>query len=232
MKDALARFSAYFSRLNSGERFIIIVVIIAVFAAINVFFIFPYFGKWGKITSRKDTAQSTLQKYENMIGQTTLLSNQIAKLEGENASVPPEDQAINFLTAIQNQAVQSHVTVLTSTRQPERTNDSYFVERAQTLTTTSGEKELVDFLYNLGAGNSLIRVRALSIRTDRPDASRSALNSTVTLIASFQKKPATRTVPASTPKDSKPTSTPAVPAVRPGTPAAVPASKPVTPTKK
>ena len=64
-------------------------------------------------------------------------------------AVPVEDQALNFLTTIQNQAVQSGVQIITSTRQPERTNQ-FFLERAQGLTVQSTEAQLVDFLYKLG----------------------------------------------------------------------------------
>ena len=53
----------------------------------------------------------------------------------------------------------------------------------------SGEKPLVDFLYNLGSGNSLIRVRGLSLRPDPP---RQLLAANITLIASYQKKPVAR----------------------------------------
>jgi len=233
MKDALAKFSATFSRLSSTERWFIIAVIIGVFAVINFVIVIPHLGDWGQLTNRMNVAQDTLQKYENMIGQTPQFSNQIAKLEGENAGVPPEDQAINFLTAVQNQAAQSHVTILTSTRQPERTNQ-FFLERAQTLTTSSQESELVDFLYNLGAGASQIRVRSLSIRPDRPDAARTALNSTLTLIASFQKKAPKRAAPAkaAAPQDSKTKPTAAAPPNKSATPAPGPTAKPATPNKK
>src|SRR5205085_7550349 len=68
-----------------------------------------------------------------------------------------------------------------------RTNDPFFLEQSQVITLLAKEQQLVDFLYNLGAGNSLIRVRDLGLRTDAP---RQSLNATVKLVASFQKKPA------------------------------------------
>jgi hypothetical protein len=79
----------------------------------------------------------------------------------------------------------------------------------------------VDFLYKLGDGNSLIRVRSLSLR---PDAPRQNLGGNITLIASYQKKPSARSAPAPAP----------VPAgtVKTNKPPASAASKPATPTKK
>ncbi len=220
MKELLARFTAYFARLSSLERRFIVLVIVVVFAVVNLWFVLPRFNDWGKVRNRHETALATRAKYDQEIAQTATYTNQIGKLENEGVSVPVEDQSLNFLTTIQNQAVQSGVQIITSTRQPERTNQ-FFLERAQGLTIQSSEAQLVDFLYKLGDGNSLIRVRALSLR---PDAPRQALGGNLTLIASYQKKPSARPAPAPAP----------VPAATVKTnkllmPAA---SKPATPTKK
>jgi hypothetical protein len=59
------------------------------------------------------------------------------------------------------------------------------VEQNETITTLSGEKQLVDFLYNLGSGQSLIRVKELSIQPDQPHQQ---LNARITLVASYQRK--------------------------------------------
>lgn len=226
MKESLARLSASFSRLSSAERWFIIIVIIVLFAVVNFVFILPHLNDWGKLRNRMDDARMKQQRFEDAIGQMGSLSNQIAKLEGENAAVPAEDQAVNFLIAIQNQAAQSQVQIVTSTRQPERTNQ-FFLERAQSLTTQSREEELVNFLYQLGSGNSLIRVRALSIR---PDAPRQALNATMTLVASFQKKPPVKAAAPATPAPAAKTNAPAA-APKPAAPAA-PAPPTPTPPKK
>ncbi len=228
MKESIAKLSANFSRLSSVERWFIIVVIIVVFAVINFVFILPRLNDWSNLTSRMTEAREKQQKYEDMIGQSGAFKAQIAKLEGENSAVPQEDQVINFLTAIQQQAGQSRISIQNNNRAPERTNQ-FFLERAQTLATVSGEAELVDFLYSLGTGSSLIRVRALSIGRD---PSQTQLKATITLIASFQKKPpvkaktaakpaaaAAATAPKSGAKD------PPKPVLNPATPAAPSGSK-------
>ena len=53
----------------------------------------------------------------------------------------------------------------------------------------AGEEQLVDFLYNLGSGNSQIRVRDLTVRPDPP---RQQLLAQVKLVASYQKRAAAR----------------------------------------
>lgn len=237
MKDFLAKISASFSRLSSMERWIIILVIIGVFAIVHFLLFVPYLNDWSKLTNRRNEAEAKQKKYEEMIAQTPTFSNQIAKLEGENSAVPAEDQAVNFITAIQSQAAQSQVAIISNTRQPERTNQ-FFMERAQSVTTQSGEKQLVDFLYNLGVGNSLIRARALTLSRD---PSQQQLKATMTLIASFQKKAPARPAPVTTkpaaPAAAQPNPAvkeapkPAIPAVRPGTPAGPTGPKPSTPKK-
>lgn len=239
MKGSLARFSAQFSRLSSAERWFIILVIIVVFAVVNFVFIFPHFGEFGRLSRLIGDARAKQQRYEEAIAQTEALARQVAQLEGTGAAVPQEDQVNNFLTAIQNQAVQSGVTIVANTPQPQRTNQ-FFLERVQSLRTQSNEEQLVDFLYSLGAGNSMIRVRALSVQ---PDVPHYALNASATLIASFQKKSPVRSGPATPVKSAAGTVTPTgsnappapapSPATRPPTPAPpVPAAQPATPTKK
>lgn len=218
MKESIARLSANFSRLSSVERWFIIIVIIVVFAVVNIVFVLPRLNDWSNLGSRMSDARDKQQKYEDMIAQMPAFQKQIEALEGENSAVPQEDQVINFITAIQQQAGQSRINIQNNNRAPERTNQ-FFLERAQTLTTQSGEAELVDFLYRLGTGSSLIRVRALSIGRD---PSQQQLKATITLIASFQKKAPAKAAPkpvapATAPKtiapgSSKPPGPPSVPA--------------------
>ncbi len=223
MKELLARFTAYFARLSSLERRFIVLAIVVVFTVVNLWFVLPRFNDWGQVRNRHEAALASRAKYEKEIAQTATYTGQIGKLESEGVAVPVEDQSLNFLTTIQNQAVQSGVSIITSTRQPERTNQ-FFLERAQGLTIQSGEAQLVDFLYKLGDGNSLIRVRALSLRP--ADASRQTLGGNLTLIASYQKKPSARPAPAPAPAPV-PTAT-----VKTNKSPAPAASKPATPTKK
>ena len=216
MASSFSQLSASFARLSSLERRFIIVVLVVIFIVINLLFVLPHFSDLGRIDNRFGEANSKLDKYQKEISQVSFYQSNIDKLQGQGASVPQEEQSVSFLTAVQSQAVQSNLGILVNNRQPSRTNQ-FFVELGVALTTQSGESQLVDFLYNLGAGNSLIRARALSVRPDQP---RTGLSATMTLVASFQKKPTSRTTPAAkaTPAAKPPTSTPAT----------TPASKPAT----
>ena len=54
----------------------------------------------------------------------------------------------------------------------------------------------MDFLYNLGSGNSLIRVRDLALHPNPP---RQALSGNVKLVASYQKNPPKKAAPVRQP---------------------------------
>jgi len=236
MSNSLHQLGHSFARLSSLERRFIIGVAVILFVVVNLVFVLPHADDLAASRQRRQRAETKLRDYDRQIAQTPMLTREIEQLGSEAATVPPEDQAINFLTTIRNQAVQSGITIDVQNRQPERTNQ-FFVERAQQLNTHSGEEQLVDFLYSLGAGNSLIRARGLTIRTDPP---RQTLIATMTLVASYQKKASTRAPAAAAPashstpvaKPANPATAPA-PAPKPGHPA-VPSrtTNPATPTKK
>ena len=235
MSSSFSQLGASFARLSSMERRFIILVAVILFIVINLLFVLPYFTKLGEIDNRFSKARTELQKFEAEIAQIPFYEKQVKELEGEGASVPREDQAVSFMQAIQSQAAQSGVMLVSQNRQPDRTN-AFSIDRSLTQTTQSGESQLVDFLYNLGAGTSLIRVRGLTIRPEQP--ARQALSATVTLVASFQKAAPTRTAPAArpapgTPPAGKPAASSAAPVTKTNNPAGtIPANKTSTPTKK
>ena len=174
----------YFARLNSTERRFVVVVMLVVFAGLNAWLVWPRFGDWKKNQSRMFVANNTVKLRETKIALAPELEKQIKKYESEGAAVPAEDQASDFLRAINTQANASGVVILSSVRQTPRTNQ-FFIEVGQALTLQTDDEHLVDFLYNLGAGNSLVRVRGLSLG---PDAPRHNLRVSVTLVGSYQKK--------------------------------------------
>lgn len=226
MASSLNQLSASFARLSSLERRFIIVVLVVIFIVINLIFVLPHFSDLGKIDNRFGEANSKQTRYEKEISQASFYQSNIAKWEGEGASVAQEDQSVSFLNAIQNQAAQSGIGIVANNRQPTRTNQ-FFVELGQALTTQSGEAQLVDFLYNLGSGSSMIRARALAIRPDQP---RTGLSATITLVASFQKKPTSRTATPAGKSPAPVTKSPAAPANTPASKPTIPASKPATST--
>lgn len=174
----------YWNNLRPFEKRVVVGVAAMVFVVFNIWFVRPHFSDWGRVKIRIATAREKLKKYQGEVSQITTVSNQVRKLEGEGLSVPPEEQSVQFLRAIQTEAARSQVNILSSGRQTERTNQ-FFLELSQTFNLQSSEGPLVDFLFNLGSSNSLLRVRDMTLRPDPPHQQ---LNAGVKLVSNYQKK--------------------------------------------
>ena len=194
----------YFERASSVERRFISVTFLVLFLALNWIFVWPLFSDWSKLDVRRVKAQGSLKKFQDAIALADTLKPKVAALEGEASGVPAEDQSVRFVGTILSQAAASGVAIQNNTQGQVKTNQ-FFVEQARALAVTAGEPELVDFLYRLGTGDSLVRVRGLTLRPDPP---RHALAANLTLVASYKKKAPVR---AATP----PPASPPAPAAKP-----------------
>jgi type II secretory pathway component PulM len=184
--------SSYLDNLRPFEKRMVVGVVALLFIVLNFWFVVPHFSDWGRAQIRKGNARKALEKFETEINQVPTYTRMVKDLESEGAAVPLEDAAIHFSTAIQEQQSKSGVNITRTGRQTTRTNQ-FFLEQTQPISVQSKEPQLVDFLYNLGSGNSLIRVRAITLRPDQP---RHELSAEITLVASFQKNPTTKSAAA------------------------------------
>jgi type II secretory pathway component PulM len=183
--------NSYLDNLRPFEKRMVVGVAAVLFVVLNFWFVVPHFSDWSRAQYRKGKARFTLEKFEAEIAQVPAYTRMVKELEGEGAAVPAEDAAIHFSTTIQEQQQKSGVNIIRTGRQTTRTNQ-FFLEQTQPISVQSKEPQLVDFLYNLGSSNSLIRVRAITLRPDQP---RHELSAEITLVASFQKNPTTKSAP-------------------------------------
>ena len=175
----------YFDHLRPTERRLVVGVLVIVFLVMNAWFVWPHFSDWGDLRGRAATAE----KPE--------LEKQVKQFESEGQFVAAEDQGINFLRTIQTQSQASGIGMVNPSRQITRTNDIFFIEQVQNVAVTATDAELVDFLYQLGSGASMIRVRDLELQTDQP---RQHLVANIKLVANYQKNPPAAAVKNSTTK--------------------------------
>jgi Tfp pilus assembly protein PilO len=190
----------YFAHLRPLERRLAVGVLVILIIVLNWVFIWPHFADWSKLQTRLKNAHATLASYQTTITQATNYQAQVKSLEGQGEFVALEDQAINFMRTIQAQAEASGVGRANYSRSIMHTNDAFFIEQVQNINVVATDQQLVDFLYKLGSGASMIRVRDLELQ---PDGPRLHLNANIRLVASYQKNPF---APARTgaPADSKP----------------------------
>lgn len=231
---------AFWNNLRPLEKRLVFGVGVFILVLANFWIIVPHFSDWSAVQTRREKALHTLEVFNKELAQRQAIDIAIRKFEGEGLAVPPEEQQGHFATAIQNQAAQSQVGINRTGRQQVKTNQ-FFLEVSQNIDVLSKESQLVDFLYSLGAGNSLIRVRDLKLNADPP---RQQLQAGIRLAAAYQKKatpkptvtPATKapaspspapTTSTNKPPATKPTPTPPPTTTTPTTsPKAGPATKP------
>jgi Tfp pilus assembly protein PilO len=187
----------FFAQLRPLERRLAVGVLVVVIFVLNLVFIWPHHSDWSNLKNRLVTARTKLKTYQDTVAQTPVFQKQVNGLESSGEAVPAEDQAGNFVRSIQLESVASGVQIVNMTRQPTSSSDPFFVEQAQNVNVLADDKQLVDFLYKLGSGGSLIRVRNLELQ---PDTARQHLNAGIQLVASYQKNAQTDLKPATASK--------------------------------
>ncbi len=176
----------YWDSLRPFEKRVVVGVGVLFFVVLNFLFVFPHFSDLQVTKNRHDDAEKKLRKYQAEIQQIPTYKRLIAELESEGgASVAQEDQPFEFQNTINKQASRSRVHQNSNSKISYQTNQ-FFLELSQSISLQSEERQLVDFLYNLGSVDSLIRVRDLSLRPDPP---RQQLVAQIKLVGSYQKNP-------------------------------------------
>ncbi len=186
----------YLAHLRPMERRFAVGVAVVLVVVLNAVFIWPHFSDWGKFSNRLEDAQRKLKLYQMAVTQIPDLKKQVTAFASEGQFVAVEDQSVNFMRTIQTQSAQSSVAIVNTSRQMTRTNDLFFIEQVQNINVLATEEQLVDFLYKLGSGASMIRVRDLELQ---PDAPRQKLSANIRLVASYQKNPVRAAAAVKTP---------------------------------
>lgn len=183
----------FFMQLRPLERRVAVGVIVLVLFALNWMFVVPYFSEWGNLTRRKATAEQRMETWKKAIAEAPNYEKQVKSMQGQGEFVALEDQAINFIRTIQSQAAASGVSIANYSRATMRADDAFFVEQVQNINVIATDEQLVDFLYKLGSGSSMVRVRDLDLQPDGPHLH---LNGNIRLVASYQKNPPASAKPA------------------------------------
>jgi Tfp pilus assembly protein PilO len=189
--------TSYLDRLNLRpfEKRLVVGVGAVLFLVLNALLVVPHFSDLGQAQARRLEALKKLERWQAEIDQKAKYEAGIRRFIQEGKELPAEEQQNQFARTIQDQQVRSGVGIQQFGRVVTQTNQ-FFLELTQPISVQSGEAQLVDFLYNLGSGNSLVRVRDLTLR---PDAPRQQLSGTVRLVASYQKNPSKKPAPTAGP---------------------------------
>lgn len=207
-----------FDRLNlrPQERRLVVGVGILLFAVVNFAFVFPRFGDLGRTQHKKREADRTLKRFHDELGRRTHYERELKRLESVGAYLPPEEQGLDFQREVYQQAQQTGVMIQDVRSGLQQRTNSFFEEQTLVARVITGEKELVDFLWGLGKGQSLTRVSSMSLQRD-PTQTKLAGN--LTLVKSFQKKPP-RAAPTTTVAAAAKAKTTPAPAAKAASPVA------------
>ena len=177
--------------LRPQERRLVVMAVAVLAVVLHFWFVQPYFRELGQVKAELDKARRTLKTYQAEIAHTNEYEAKRLKLEIQGSSLPVEQQAMANILSIKILEVAKQsglsagtITPLTQSR-TGRTNEFFEEQAINLFVNPSGPQELVDFLYAIGSGDLLVRVKELSLN---PDGSQTKLAGTMKLVASFQKK--------------------------------------------
>jgi Tfp pilus assembly protein PilO len=191
--------SSIFAKLNlrPQERRLVVFIAIVLFVVLNIAFVWPHFGDWGKLQTQRFRSEKTLAMYKNVIAKEQAYRVRLRELESAGSAVLPEEQALDLVRIVNEQASRNRLTVSRADPRPRISTtytNSFFEEQYVTIQINTGNEELVNFLVSLTSTNSLIRVREMVLKAD---ASGFKLVGDITLVASYQKSPPVRPQSAS-----------------------------------
>ncbi len=210
---------SFFDKLTPAERRLVVIVGIAVFVVINIWFIFPMFGQYGDFENKRAKTLRQIADYKAEIARKGAYEKLIRELSSLGGEIASEAAALRLFDEVNSQIALSGISVGNISpvnRNYSGKTNAFFEEAAVSINFTAGEKDLIDFLYRLADKQFLIRAKGMTIQPDVPGRMR--LQGSVTLVKSYQRKAPPKAVPT-TPKTAPATNTAAKPAMPKATPA-------------
>lgn len=205
--------TSIFDKLNlqpHERRFVVIGTVVLLFL-LNYLVIVPYFKEWKVVREDLEKTDAQNSKFKAEIDKRATYEKRIAELkknEGANIlDLPENERATYVMRTIQRTAEENSVMmpalrqVSTLSRGLSGQTNQFFDEVAYSADVNAGEADLVNFLHQLGKSDAMIRVRGMN--NLGLDPSQRKLKTTLTLVASFQRK-----TPLSAAKPAGPTNKP------------------------
>jgi len=176
--------------LRPNELRLVVVVSSVVIAVLYFLFVWPQFAEWQKLQQKKTDLKKALAGFQKEIQKTAQYQKDLAALKEKGEAVDAEAQALEMQRFVTSQAALNGVSLGGYT--PGRgaasgsgKTNAWFEEQSGSINFTAEESALVNFLYALSSGKSLIRVSSMTLNTD---PSRMRLMGNLTLVASYPKK--------------------------------------------
>lgn len=193
--------------LRPGEKRLLVGIAIVLFIVLNIWFVSPKFGEFGRVRAESDTVEMEIAKFEREIAKKPAYDKVLKEMEGKGSKIMREEQSLRLLQTVQSQALASGITINSSREQSSSgfgtSTNRFFDEKSLVVSYDTGYRQLISFLVGLAEQDSMIRVRQMDVKTD---LSHQRLQGQITLVASFQRsRPAEKAVatPPAKSTDSK-----------------------------
>jgi hypothetical protein len=184
----------FLSQLNltTQERRIVVIIFLVVIVVLNLLFVWPHFGEWGRIKKELGNMYRTIETDNGVIAKDLDPTNgwkkqvdKMARQEGGSKIDSPVDPQNQLQQTIYQQERKTGVTVASFNPGSVKTNE-FFEEHSTTITFESQEPQLVSFLYGMGNDPAMIRVAKLDLKP--ADNNRYRLKGGITLTANYARK--------------------------------------------
>jgi len=176
--------------LRPAERRLVVGSGIVLFIVLNIYVIWPHFGDWKVLRKEIQDAEATIVLYQEESAKIPEYESKQAELEISGVKIPSSEMHRtlfqSILTKTDRAGVRRRSTGKVMKRPTSGDEDQFFEEYQITVAFHQTDDEaLLNFLISLGSGESVIRVRSITIS---PDNTGMKLGGSMTLVASYQKE--------------------------------------------
>jgi Tfp pilus assembly protein PilO len=174
--------------LRPQERRLVVIVGMAVFVVLNIWFVWPYFGAWSKVEASMAKSRGTLRRYQDEIAKKSKYEATQRELANIGELLVSDLDLENIVRKQMSATPGFQITTSDSRSRMNSANSNtnrFFQEQTLTIQFTSGGKELVDFLVGIASQNSLLRVREMTVK---PDPSQTRLTGNMVFVGNLQRR--------------------------------------------
>jgi hypothetical protein len=173
--------------LRPAERRLLVGVGVVLFIVLNVYLVWPHFSDWKRLRGEIGNLRATLATYQAEQDRLPEYQAKEASLKGQGLKITTAEMGLALIKLVQPKAASAGINVVQWNPSAEGSskNSEFFEEHVLRITfRNTGDQELLKFLVSLGDGDSVIRIRDLTIR---PESDKMKLTGNVTMVASYQK---------------------------------------------
>ena len=182
-------------KLTPTERRLVVGVLVVSFLVVNYWVVWPRFGDLKTVSDEIEATRRKKDIYQREVDRLPTYTATLRKLQAAGSVLPPGEERIQFKSDMERMAREVGLMVprwgeVLPERSGQNTN-AFFEAIGITLQGAGGtEQQFVDFLHRVGASNSTIRVKELTLTPGNFDSrsqGKTNLVGNLKLVASVQK---------------------------------------------